>query len=57
MRSCMLAAGSWEPGRGQHFLDVMQTAAARRNLTRADATFVDIGANVGWFTLLLLSHG
>ncbi len=35
----------------------MRSASAQRNLTAAQATFVDIGANVGWFTLLLLSHG
>ncbi len=54
---CCGATGSWDAQRGQHFVEVMAEAAAKRNLSHSDAVFVDIGANVGWFTMLLAAHG
>ena len=50
-------AGAWDARKSEHLLEVMHQETRKRNLAPADAVFVDIGANVGWFTLLMLAHG
>jgi 2-polyprenyl-3-methyl-5-hydroxy-6-metoxy-1,4-benzoquinol methylase len=47
----------WAPPESQCYRDAMRSAAARRNLTAAEATFLDVGANIGWFTLMMAAHG
>jgi len=49
--------GSWEMQRGQDFVNVMEVARAERQLSRSEAVFVDVGAGIGWFSMLLAANG
>lgn len=53
----ILTKGSWAPADTQCYADAMRSAAIARNLTAAEASFLDVGANIGWFTLLMAAHG
>lgn len=43
--------------RGQDFVNVMEVARAERQLSRSEAVFVDVGAGIGWFSMLLAANG
>lgn len=49
--------GSWESGDSLMLLEVMKKACNKLNISREDAIFLDIGANIGWYSLLLAAAG
>ena len=49
--------GSWESGDSLMLLEVMNKACNKLNISREDAVFLDIGANIGWYSLLLAAAG
>lgn len=53
----ILSTGSWESGTGVMLLDTMQKACERLGIPKEDAIFLDIGANIGWYSLLFAAAG
>jgi len=55
--SGFVEGGGWEEGKIRSFAHIIQKYTKDHNMAVSDLTFVDIGANVGWFTLLMASTG
>ena len=53
----ILRAGSWEEDTSKNMLDTMQQACDKLDITKDKAVFLDIGANIGWFSLLFAAAG
>jgi 2-polyprenyl-3-methyl-5-hydroxy-6-metoxy-1,4-benzoquinol methylase len=53
----ILHTGQWATSESQCYTDIMRSAMTERNLTAAEASFLDVGANIGWFTLLMAAQG
>ena len=47
----------WEPQIIQEITNTLQTYSDKHNIPLSDLTFVDIGANIGWFTMNLAAFG
>jgi hypothetical protein len=48
---------SWDNGKVVKFIDLFVKYAKEHNLSMSDLTFVDIGANVGWFSYVMAGMG
>ena len=55
--STILKHGSWETETSQDMLLAMEEGCLKRNLPKSQAVVMDVGANIGWFTLLLAAAG
>lgn len=53
----ILHSGSWESGTSDMLLDTVQKACNRLSIPKEDAIFLDIGANIGWYSLLFAAAG
>lgn len=53
----ILSSGSWESGTGIMLLDTLQKACEKHGVPKEDAIFLDIGANIGWYSLLFAAAG
>ena len=53
----IVKSGSWESDTSIMLLDTMQKACNRLSIPKEDAIFVDIGANIGWYSLLFAAAG
>jgi FkbM family methyltransferase len=52
-----IGQNGWENDAAEEFLAKFTKYAKDHNLRLSDLTFVDIGANVGWFTILMAAWG
>jgi len=55
--SGIFQAGSWEEETSKNMLATMQQACLQLNIPLDKAIFLDIGANIGWYTLLFAAAG
>ena len=55
--STIINQGGWETGRVSAFNKYFNDYSKQHNIPLSDLTFVDIGANVGWFTLSMAALG
>jgi hypothetical protein len=53
VRDAVTGGNSWEDGKVMKFINLFAKFAEDHNLAMSDLTFVDIGANVGWFTYVI----
>ena len=53
----ILKKGSWESGTSSMVLEVLEQACIRLDVPKENAIFLDIGANIGWYSLLLAAAG
>ena len=49
--------GAWDRNKTQEMIRLVQEYANKHQTPLSDLTFVDIGGNVGWFTLVMASLG
>ena len=55
--STILKHGSWETGISKDMLLAMEEGCLKQNIPKSQAVLLDVGANIGWFTLLLAAAG
>ena len=53
----ILAGGSWESGTGVMLLETLEQACRKLDVPKENAVFLDIGANIGWYSLLFAAAG
>lgn len=53
----ILSGGSWEAGMGSMILETLAQARNKTGVPKEEAIFLDIGANIGWYSLLLAAAG
>ena len=53
----VLNSGSWESGTGVMLLDTVQKTCNKLGIPKEAAIFLDIGANIGWYSLLFAAAG
>ena len=50
-------SGAWDRAKTEEMIRLVKEYAAKHETALSDLTFVDIGGNVGWFTLVMASLG
>ena len=53
----ILKKGSWESRTSSMVLEVLEEACSALEIPKETAVFLDIGANIGWYSLLLAAAG
>ncbi|KAL3131521.1 hypothetical protein ABBQ38_007824 [Trebouxia sp. C0009 RCD-2024] len=53
----ILTHGSWEAGTSYTVLETLEAACNKLGVLKEDAVFLDIGANIGWYLLLVAAAG
>ena len=53
----LINQGRWDPDKTISMVRAIEGYANKHNLSLSNLTFVDIGANVGWFTMAMASIG
>ncbi|KAL3136086.1 hypothetical protein ABBQ32_007109 [Trebouxia sp. C0010 RCD-2024] len=53
----ILTHGSWEEGTSVTVLETLEAACNKLGVLKEDVVFLDIGANIGWYSLLVAAAG
>ena len=53
----IIKKGSWEDQETKSILEALSFYSKKLNITKNDITIIDIGANIGWFSLILGKKG
>ena len=57
LSSSIISSHQWEGFQTKEFLKALEFYSKKKNLQNKDVYFIDVGANVGWFTFFIGKYG